>query len=363
MTTNQSTDREDYIAAIEGLFSLRKFPHTIVPHCNDILFGKGKSIDHSPGNRQFRAIVNSYKLEYINSNTAEKKHIGNMVFKTLDSLNPPGRFLTKVTDETGAEVWAEVTKDQADKKVRQALREGGPKMKRVLRQQRLGKFSTNKNSRAKPTQKLDITDDQLVENTAKKNIDTITPAVPFQLVHDWHQERNSQLNNTHSCNDALLHEGEKADSIFEDTCHQQRSSEEQIIRNSNDVLFGKGRRIDFSPGNTQFRDIVNSYKLDYITSTTSEKHVYAKKVLDTIASLDPPGRFLTKAIDETGAKIWVEVSKDQADKKVRQALREGGAAIKRRSKGCDGASSKKRRKRNSDGPAVQPVEKEYLVVP
>ena len=146
MSTNQqgTLSREDYIAAIEGLCHLRKSVQ-IVPHDNDVLCGKGKSIDHHPGNLLFRSIVNNYKHDYVSSPLPDKHIYAKMVLDAISSLEPPGRFLTKVTNDTGVEKWTEVTKERAVRKARQALREGAPEIRKktlshdVVRQHQLSK--------------------------------------------------------------------------------------------------------------------------------------------------------------------------------------------------------------------------------
>jgi len=90
------------------------------------------------------------------------------------------------------------------------------------------------------------------------------------------------------------------------------------ILSTNDVLLGRGHFANKWKGNDFFRNIVHSFKRDYITSSNESKRQIAKTIVDIIYGL--PGRFL-KQDEET--KRWIEVNEKDAIRKTRQALREG----------------------------------------
>ena len=104
----------------------------------------------------------------------------------------------------------------------------------------------------------------------------------------------------------------------------------------NDVLCGRGGKINHHEGNIQFRAFVDMRKERYTKAKTkSEKALISREIIDCIASLDPPGRFLNKD-KESGA--WYVEKKDNALKKTSQALRETGTKM-RNMKSFDTAST------------------------
>lgn len=91
---------------------------------------------------------------------------------------------------------------------------------------------------------------------------------------------------------------------------------------TNDILFGRGGKINQNPGNMKFRDAVHSFKEEYANPRNKkiEKAYIAAKIVDSIRSQCPPGRFLARDL-VTGS--WVEVGDEKARKKAGQALRDG----------------------------------------
>jgi hypothetical protein len=108
---------------------------------NDVLFGRGGSINTNPGNERFRQLVDSRKRIYLTARfKREKRLIASNIVAEIHALNPPGRFLAKVPDpeakkgERGAHalVWYEVDLDKARDKTSQALREGAPVIRKEI---------------------------------------------------------------------------------------------------------------------------------------------------------------------------------------------------------------------------------------
>ncbi len=95
---------------------------------------------------------------------------------------------------------------------------------------------------------------------------------------------------------------------------------------SNDVLSGRGKIINSHPGNVHFRTIVNRLKFEYVMSRKSDKKVFANVIVESIRSLNPPGRFL-KQDKETGQ--WYDIGEKLTLAKTRQALREGAPVIEK----------------------------------
>jgi len=90
----------------------------------------------------------------------------------------------------------------------------------------------------------------------------------------------------------------------------------------NDVLCGRGGLTNHHPGNIFFRKLVRHYQESYLLATKRDKAGVAKGIVDTIRSLQPPGRFLKKARDVSANGVWVEIGDRKAREKTSQALRE-----------------------------------------
>jgi len=96
------------------------------PSDNDVLFGRGGRINEHPGNKKFRAIVNTYKNHYNNQRSKrEKRKIINEVIDRIMSMG--GIFLEKGPSGN----YIEQKREKAFKKTSQALREGAPKKRRI----------------------------------------------------------------------------------------------------------------------------------------------------------------------------------------------------------------------------------------
>ena len=104
-------------------------PQVCKPSCNDVLFGRGHQCQNHVGNCHFREAVNKRKTQYAQSNkTPEKDAIAKEVYKSVQKLNPPGRFLKKADD---GKYYASNDKD-ALTKIKQALRENARNIKEKM---------------------------------------------------------------------------------------------------------------------------------------------------------------------------------------------------------------------------------------
>jgi len=94
-----------------------------------------------------------------------------------------------------------------------------------------------------------------------------------------------------------------------------------------DVLFGRGFTISAHPGNRTLRKIVEDHKSAFLKAKKKEKRIIARRIVDEIRALDPPGRFLiedpSSANSEGGGDKdgilgidWVEVDTEKAVGKV-----------------------------------------------
>jgi len=105
----------------------------------------------------------------------------------------------------------------------------------------------------------------------------------------------------------------------------------------NDVLCGRGGDINVHVGNEQFRKIVESKRMEYLTARFKrEKRLIASSVVKEIQNLVPPGRFLSK-IQIPGRRRsrnkgpdlgWLEIDEEKAIEKSSQALRENAPALR-----------------------------------
>lgn len=100
----------------------------------------------------------------------------------------------------------------------------------------------------------------------------------------------------------------------------------------NDVLFGRGFTISAHAGNRYLRCIVQDKKQAFLTAKKKEKRQIARRIVDEIKKLDPPGRFLIEDPNSSSAgsddnegirdKAWLLVETEKAVDKVMHRLRE-----------------------------------------
>ena len=97
----------------------------ITPKQNDVMIGKGYSIQNHPGNKYYHSLIEHTKPIYDsvskNMKGAQAKMI---VHQITQELNPPGRFL-KENKVLG--IWEEIERKVAVKKAWQALRDWKPR--------------------------------------------------------------------------------------------------------------------------------------------------------------------------------------------------------------------------------------------
>jgi len=91
------------------------------PHNNDVLCGRGGTINAHPGNEQYRKFVDRKKRVYLTARfKREKRLIAQSIVDEVRSLKPPGRFLLK---DSKTNIWSDVGDEKARDKTSQALRE------------------------------------------------------------------------------------------------------------------------------------------------------------------------------------------------------------------------------------------------
>src|SRR5210317_1434040 len=94
---------------------------TTVPNKNDVLCGRGGTINSHPGNEQYRSIVDSKKRVYLTARfKREKRLIATSIVDQIRNMDPPGRFLQKDADK---QKWFDIGEEKSREKTSQALRE------------------------------------------------------------------------------------------------------------------------------------------------------------------------------------------------------------------------------------------------
>src|SRR5210317_1377661 len=94
---------------------------TTVPNKNDVLCGRGGTINSHPGNEQYRSIVDSKKRVYLTARfKREKRLIATSIVDQIRNMDPPGRFLQKDADK---QTWFDIGEEKSREKTSQALRE------------------------------------------------------------------------------------------------------------------------------------------------------------------------------------------------------------------------------------------------
>ena len=110
---------------------------------NDVFFGRGKHAMNRPGNQYYHALISAVKDTYMGctKNNMLKQRISERIFECVQSLNPPGRFLC----ESRHNVWTEVDKKDALKRISQALREKKCHITKAQHAQTAQRFTVEQN--------------------------------------------------------------------------------------------------------------------------------------------------------------------------------------------------------------------------
>lgn len=100
-----------------------------VPLENDVLCGRGGSINSHKGNEQFRCLVEKRKRVYLTARfKREKRLIASSIVTEIRGMNPPGRFLARKGDKDSG-YWYDIGDEKARDKTSQALRENAPSIR------------------------------------------------------------------------------------------------------------------------------------------------------------------------------------------------------------------------------------------
>jgi len=92
-----------------------------------------------------------------------------------------------------------------------------------------------------------------------------------------------------------------------------------LRKHDHDILSGRGNGVQYHPGNIYYRELINSFKLNYVSAERHKKREYCKLVHEQIKNRNPPGRFL--AFNERN-KLHYELTEEKVKEKIMQAFRE-----------------------------------------
>jgi hypothetical protein len=67
-------------------------------HFNDVLSGRGATVNSHPGNRRFRSLCADRKAEFDVATNAHKREIALEIVESVMGWYPPGRFIERVND-------------------------------------------------------------------------------------------------------------------------------------------------------------------------------------------------------------------------------------------------------------------------
>ena len=115
-------------------------------------------------------------------------------------------------------------------------------------------------------------------------------------------------------------------------------SADPIIENpfgvhDHDVLCGRGAYVNGHTGNSRLRKLCSERKANFDAGNFTDKRALATEVVQTIRSLNPPGRFLKKANTKDGKTgdepavelidgVWEELNDEKAIHKACQVMRD-----------------------------------------
>ena len=120
-TSSTCTDNNKNTITNTNMANNKTEMSTEEPHNNDVLCGRGGTINAHPGNEQYRKFVDRKKRVYLTARfKREKRLIAQSIVDEVRSLKPPGRFLLK---DSKTNIWSDVGDEKARDKTSQALRE------------------------------------------------------------------------------------------------------------------------------------------------------------------------------------------------------------------------------------------------
>jgi len=114
-------------------------------------------------------------------------------------------------------------------------------------------------------------------------------------------------------------------------CTNRTATTEQQTRgiitpHPNDVISGRGAGANQHPGNVYYRHLIQSQKLNYLSSNPTTKKNMIQGIVDAVKAQSPSGRFLKS--DPT-TELWHCITLEQARRKTGQSFREDAPKLKK----------------------------------
>jgi len=306
----------------------RKHIKAVTKHPNDILCGRGNGVQYHPGNVHYRNLINNYKINYVAIKRHHKKSYCKLVYKQIKKLNPPGRFLKAYDSKT--EQYYEVDEIEALFKIGQAFREGASDLISSMKGQKIyswkvGTRSMDVNVSAKPPPCLSMGSipsgkPKNIEEKKEKIISNKSTQIAATEDNYCTESKRRKILVENNNSQSLL----KPEIVFSNS-KIKRDHKVTLTKHPHDILCGRGNGVQYYPGNVYYRNLINSYKINYVSTKTGDKSKLCKLVYNEIKRRDPPGRFL-KAADTKG-EHYDEVEERIALFKIGQAFREGASDI------------------------------------
>lgn len=252
---------------------------------NDVLCGRGEATRRNLGNRRFRELVVMNQKEYLRSSILEKGLIAEKIVQIIENRVPSGRFLKAVHEGNNPTTeknisWYQISNHDAKVKTSQALRERNPDLCKVAQDSEVKEENSH-------TLFLSRKDNLPVNKEGHQQLKTVRFAMDIVTVPNC---------------------GTPTSMISE-----------------SDVLCGRGAITNYHAGNVRFRNLVKSYKPQYLAAPKLQKAAIAQQIVNIIRTTHPPGKFLQQ---NTANGCWIEISNAKAREKTSQALREGTAEVK-----------------------------------
>lgn len=252
---------------------------------NDVLCGRGEATRRNLGNRRFRELVVMNQKEYLKRSILEKGLIADKIVQIIENRVPSGRFLKAVHEGNNPTtekniLWYQISNHDAKAKTSQALRERNPALCKVAQDSEVKEENSH-------TLFLSRKDSLSVNNEDYQQLKTVRFAI---------------------------------DIVTAPNCGTPTS----MISDS-DVLCGRGAITNYHVGNLRFRNLVKSYKPQYLAAPKLQKAAIAQQIVNIIRTTHPPGKFLQQ---NPSNGCWIEISNGKAREKTSQALREGTAEVK-----------------------------------
>ncbi|KAL3802847.1 hypothetical protein HJC23_007624 [Cyclotella cryptica] len=303
-------------------------------HENDVLCGRGATINAHAGNIRFRKLCVSRKSEFDIGTNSHKRWIATSVVEEILKLDPPGRFLERVDGAT----------ESAFDEQYQSSFDGGGGIDKIMTGSSLQYFRTMGYTAKNKTliKHLGPWKPVGVERAIQKACGVIRDhkrpdKVALRAMSKKKKSsRDGEPRITHMEKSVLAADFSQDESLVSEHFHLL---DEKITPTSNDVLIGRGAFINSYIGNVKFRTFASQQKHRFDMASGSEKRAISLELVMQIKALSPPGRFLRRPHSAIHQPVplsngkyqiaprgvdgpWEEVSLDIACLKVCQSMRD-----------------------------------------